>query len=176
MGRRRRLRKSDGGELEINRQDLAASDEVILLPSVDVSNEAILFPYVVASDAGGAQQNVTTSDAGGAQQNVTTSDAGGAQQNVTTSDAGGAQQNVTTSYAGGAQQNVTKHNIATSNEAADDQSVVALDQEIGEHNGSLSQLKHKDNIVIDCFRIRGHQKIGHQINYRLIKLYKFLEV
>jgi len=42
MGRRRRLRKSDGGELEINRQDLARSDEAIFLPSV------------AASDAGGA--------------------------------------------------------------------------------------------------------------------------
>jgi len=43
MGRRRRLKKSDGGELEINRQDLAASDEAMFLPSV------------VALDAGGAQ-------------------------------------------------------------------------------------------------------------------------
>jgi hypothetical protein len=70
MGRRRRLNKNDGGELEINRQDLATLDEAILLPSVAVSDEAILFPYVAASDAGGAQQIVSTSDAGGAQQNV----------------------------------------------------------------------------------------------------------
>jgi len=132
MGRRRRLKKSNGGELEINRQDLAASDEAFLLPSV------------AASDVGGAQQNVNTSDAGGAQQNVNTSNAGGAQQNVSTSDAGGAQQNV------------AKHNIGTSNEAANDRSVVALDWEIGEHNCVLSQLKQKDNIGIDCFRIRRH--------------------
>jgi hypothetical protein len=108
MGRRRRLKKSDGGELKINRQDLAASDEAILLPSV------------AASNAGGAEQNVSTSDAGGAQQNV------------------------------------AKHNIGTSNEAADDRSVAALDREIGEHNCALSQLKQKDSIGIDCFRIRGH--------------------
>ncbi len=93
MGRRRRLKKSDGRELETNRQDLAASDEAILLSSVDVSDEAILLPYVAASDVGGAQQIVSTSDAGGAEQNV------------------------------------AKHNIGTSNEAADDRSVVALDRE-----------------------------------------------
>jgi hypothetical protein len=67
MGRRRRLKKSDGGELRINRQYLATSDEAILLPSVVVSDEAILLPYVAASNAGGAQQNVITSNAGGAQ-------------------------------------------------------------------------------------------------------------
>ncbi len=132
MGRRRRLKKSDGGELEINRQDLAASDEAIFFPSVD------------ASDAGGAQQHVSTSDVGGAQQNVSTSDARGAQQNVSTSDAGGAQQNV------------VKHNIGTSNDVADDRSVAALHREIGEHNCALSQLKQKDSIGIDCFRIHGH--------------------
>jgi hypothetical protein len=55
MGRRRRLKKSDGVELEINRQDLAVSDEAILLPSVVVSDEPILLPYVTVSDAGGAQ-------------------------------------------------------------------------------------------------------------------------
>ncbi len=96
MGRRRRLKKSDGGELEINRQDLATLDEAVFLPSV------------AASDAGGAQQNVA------------------------------------------------KHNIGTSNDAADDRSVAALHREIGEHNCALSQLKQKDSIGIDCFRIRGH--------------------
>jgi hypothetical protein len=62
----------------------------------------------------------------------------------------------------------TQHNVAEANEAIDDQSVVASDeatsdqgvvasdQEIGEQNGALSQLKHKDNIGIDCFRICGH--------------------
>ncbi len=83
-------------------------------------------------------------------------DTGGAQQHVSTSDAGSAQQNVSTSDAGGAQQNVAKHNIGTSNDAADDRSVAALHREIGEHNCALSQLKQKDNIGIDCFRIRGH--------------------
>ncbi len=50
MGRGRRLRKSDGGELEVNRQDYAASDEAIFLRNVVVSNEAILLPYVVGGD------------------------------------------------------------------------------------------------------------------------------
>jgi hypothetical protein len=48
MGKRRRLRKSGGGELEVNKQNVVASDEVIP-PSVVVSNEAILLPYHVAS-------------------------------------------------------------------------------------------------------------------------------
>jgi hypothetical protein len=43
MGRRRRLRKSGGGELEVNKQDVVASDEAIP-PSVVVSDEAILLP------------------------------------------------------------------------------------------------------------------------------------
>jgi hypothetical protein len=144
MGRRRRLKKSDGGELEINRQDLATSDEAILLPSVAVSDEAILLPYVAASNARGAQQNFITSNAGGAQQNFITSNAGGVEQIVCTSDAGGAEQNF------------AKDNIGTSNEAIDDRSVAALDWETGEHNCALSQLKQKDSIGIDCFRIRGH--------------------
>jgi hypothetical protein len=47
--------------------------------------------------------------------------------------------------------------IAQLNDAAtDDQSVVASDQEISEHNCALSQLKQKDNIGINYFRIRGH--------------------
>jgi hypothetical protein len=139
-----RLKKSDGGELEINRQDLATSKEAILLPSVVVSDEAILLPYVATSDARGAQQNFITSNAGGAHQIVTTSDAGGAQQIVITLDARGAQQNV------------AKDNIGTSNEVVDDRSVDALDRETSEHNCALSQLKQKDSIGIDCFRIRGH--------------------
>jgi hypothetical protein len=46
MGRERRLRKSGGGELEVNKQDVAASDEAILLPNVVVLDEAIFLPYV----------------------------------------------------------------------------------------------------------------------------------
>jgi hypothetical protein len=84
------------------------------------------------------------------------SDAGGAQEIVSTSDAGGAQQIVSTSDVGGAQQIVAKDNIGTSNEAAHDRSVAALDRETGEHNCALSQLKQKGTIDIDCFRIRGH--------------------
>jgi hypothetical protein len=50
MGRGRRLRKSGGGELEVNRQDVAASDEAFLLPNVVMSNEAILLPYVAGGN------------------------------------------------------------------------------------------------------------------------------
>jgi hypothetical protein len=41
MGRRRRLKKNGGGELEVNKQDVVTSDEAIL-PSVVVLDEAIL--------------------------------------------------------------------------------------------------------------------------------------
>ncbi len=41
MGRRRRLRKSDGGELEVNKRDVVVSYEVIP-PIVVASDEAIL--------------------------------------------------------------------------------------------------------------------------------------
>jgi hypothetical protein len=51
MGRRRRLRKSDGGELEVNKQDVVTSDEAIP-PSVAVLDEAILMPYVAGGDEG----------------------------------------------------------------------------------------------------------------------------
>ncbi len=61
-----------------------------------------------------------------------------------------------------------EQNVATLDDAIDDRSVVASDevtsdrivitsdQEIGEQNGVLSQLKHKDNIGIDCFKICAH--------------------
>jgi hypothetical protein len=135
MGRRRRLRKSDGGELEINRQDLVASDEAILLPTVAISDEAILLPYVGGGDEASAEPHVAALDAVIVQQNIVASDAAIVQQNVAALDAGGAQQNVA---------------------ALDARSVVASNEEIGEHNYALSQLKHKDNIGIYYFRICGH--------------------
>jgi len=174
MAKRRRLRKCGGGELEVNMQDVA-SDEAIL-PSVVVSSEAILLPYVGGGDEGVIEsqyfvkQNIAALDAAITQQNVVASDAGIAQQNVVASYAATSEHNVATSDAGGAQQNV-----AASDEATSEQGVVAsdeeIDEEIGEQNGALSQLKHKDSIGIYYFRI-----CGHQIKYRLIKLYKFLEV
>jgi hypothetical protein len=51
MARGRRLRKSDGGELEVNKQNVAASDE------------AIVEPHVVALDASIVEQNIVASDA-----------------------------------------------------------------------------------------------------------------
>jgi hypothetical protein len=126
MGKRRRLRKSGGGELEVNMQDVAsdeaippsvaelevnmqdvASDEASL-PIVAVEDVAILLPYVAGGDEG-----VVESGAAIIQQNV------------------------------------------ASDEATSEQDV-ASDEEIGEQNGALSQLKHKDSIGIDCFRICEH--------------------
>jgi len=49
-----------------------------------------------------------------------------------------------------------QHNVAASDETTSDRGVVASDQEIGEQNGVLSQLKHKDSISIDYSRICGH--------------------
>jgi len=126
MGKKRRLRKSGGGELEVNMQDVA-SDEVIL-PSVAVADVMILLPYVAGGDEGVVESHVATLDATIIQQNV------------------------------------------ASDEAISEQDV-ASDEEIGEQNDALSQLKHKNSIGIDCFRI-----CRHQIKYRLRKLYKFLEV
>jgi hypothetical protein len=62
MGRRRRLRKSGGGELEVNKQDVVASDEAIP-PSVVVSDEAILLPYVAGGDEGVVESHVAVLDA-----------------------------------------------------------------------------------------------------------------
>jgi len=50
MGRGRRLRKSAGGELEVNKQDVVVVDEGIVLPSVVVSEEVIILPYVARED------------------------------------------------------------------------------------------------------------------------------
>ncbi len=88
MGKRRRLRKSGGGELEVNMQDVA-SDEAILpsvaelevnmqdvapdeaiLPSVAVEDVAILLPYVAGGDEG-----VVESSAAIIQQNVASDEA-----------------------------------------------------------------------------------------------------
>jgi hypothetical protein len=62
MGRRRRLRKSGGGELEVNKQDVVASCEAIP-PSVAVSDEAILLPYVTGGDEGVVESHVVVLDA-----------------------------------------------------------------------------------------------------------------
>jgi hypothetical protein len=62
MGRRRRIRKSGGGELKVNKQDVVALDEAIP-PSVVVSNEAILLPYVAGGDEGVVESHVVALDA-----------------------------------------------------------------------------------------------------------------
>jgi hypothetical protein len=119
MGKRRKLRKSGGGELEVNMQDVA-SDEAIL-PSVVVADVAILLPYVAGGDEGVVESHVVALDATIVKKNIVASSATIIQQNVAISEQD-----------------------------------VASDEEIGEQNGALSQLKHKDNIGIDCFRICGH--------------------
>jgi len=62
IGRGRRLRKSGGGELEVNRQDYATLDEAILLPNVTVLDEAILLPYVVGGDEAIVEPHVVALD------------------------------------------------------------------------------------------------------------------
>jgi len=75
MGRGKRLRKSGGGELEVNRQDYASSDEAILLPNVVVSDEAILLPYVAGGDEAIAEPHVVALDVAIVQQNIAALDA-----------------------------------------------------------------------------------------------------
>jgi hypothetical protein len=58
MAKGRRLRKSAGGELEMNKENGTASDDAILLPTVVVSDEAILLPNVVVSDEADAEPHV----------------------------------------------------------------------------------------------------------------------
>jgi hypothetical protein len=41
MAKGRRLKKNGGGELEINKQNVAASDEVTIVPNVATRDEAI---------------------------------------------------------------------------------------------------------------------------------------
>jgi hypothetical protein len=69
MGRRRRLRKSGGGELEVNKQNVVALDEAIP-PSVVVSDEAILLPYVAGGDEVVIESHVVALDATIIEQNI----------------------------------------------------------------------------------------------------------
>jgi len=89
MGKRRRLRKSDSGQLQINRQDLAASDEAFL-PNVADSDKVILLPYIAGGDESSAEPHVAALDAAIVQQSTLASDVGSAQENIVTSNAGGA--------------------------------------------------------------------------------------
>ncbi len=76
IGRGRRPRKSVGGELEVNKQDVAAANEGIVLLSVVVSEEVILLPlpyvakedeavesHVVALDVAIVKENIAALDA-----------------------------------------------------------------------------------------------------------------
>jgi hypothetical protein len=59
--------------LEVNKENVTTSDEVILLPNVAVSNEAIHLPYVAGGDEVVAKPHVT--DATIVEQNIVTLDA-----------------------------------------------------------------------------------------------------
>jgi hypothetical protein len=178
MGKRRRLRKSGGGELEVNMQDVA-SDEAIL-PSVvelevnmqDVASDEAILPSVVELEVN--MQVVASDEAilpSVVELEVNMQDVASDEAifpSVAVEDVAillpyvaGRDEGVVESGAAIIQQNVA------SDEATSEQDV-ASDEEMGEQNAALSQLKYKDSISIDCFRM-----CGHQIKYRLKKLYKF---
>jgi len=70
MATGRRLKKNGGGELEINKQNVVASDEGTVMPDVAAGDEAVAEPHVVALDATIVEQNIIALDAAIAQQNV----------------------------------------------------------------------------------------------------------
>jgi len=58
MARGRRLRKSAGGELEMNKENGTASNDANILPNVVVSDEAILLSNITVSDEADVEQHV----------------------------------------------------------------------------------------------------------------------
>ncbi len=62
MDRGRRLNKSGGGELKINKQNVVTSDEGTVVPNVALGDEAIVEPHVIALDAAIVEQNIVASD------------------------------------------------------------------------------------------------------------------
>jgi len=117
MARGRRLRKSAGGELEMNKENGTASNDAILLPNVVVSDEAILVPYVVVSDEAILLSNVVVSDEAILLSNVAVSDEANAEPHVVVT---------------------AEQDMAAANEESNDRNSVATDQPIGEQNGALS--------------------------------------
>jgi len=63
MTRGRRLKKSGGGELEINMQNVVALDEAIVVRDVATGDEAVAEPHVVTLNAATIEQNIAASDA-----------------------------------------------------------------------------------------------------------------
>ncbi len=86
MARGRRLKKSGGGELEINKQNVIALDEATIVPDAIVGDEAGAEPHVVASNATIVEQNIVALDAAIAQQNVIASDEAISDRSVIASD------------------------------------------------------------------------------------------
>jgi len=82
MGRRRRLRKSGGGE-SISKMLLHQMRQFL---QVLLSNEAILLPYVIGGDEVVVESHVAALDVTIVEQNIAALDATIAQQNVATSD------------------------------------------------------------------------------------------
>jgi UDP-3-O-[3-hydroxymyristoyl] glucosamine N-acyltransferase len=85
MARGRRLKKSDGGELEVNKQNAVASHEAILLSNVVVLDEAILLPNVVVLDEAILLPNVAAGDEAIAEPHVAALDATIVEQNIVAS-------------------------------------------------------------------------------------------
>jgi hypothetical protein len=63
MAKGRRLRKSGGGELEGNKQNVDALDDAIVVPNVARGDEVVGESHVVALDATIVEQNNTTLNA-----------------------------------------------------------------------------------------------------------------
>jgi hypothetical protein len=71
MARRRRLKKSDGGDLEVHKQNVASSDQVVTEEIVVSSNE---LQIAVFSDQPIGEQNVGPSKLRHQKENVVSSD------------------------------------------------------------------------------------------------------
>jgi hypothetical protein len=111
----RKLKKSGGGELEVHKQNVVASNEKIVEQNVIVADEVIVEQNVVASD------EVVVADEAIVEQNVATSDEAIVDQNVITSD-----------------EAIVDQNVVTSDEAIVNQNVIASNEPIVEQNGALS--------------------------------------
>ncbi len=58
MARGRRVKKSNGGELEINKQNVVALDEAIVMRDVAARDEVVAEPHVVTLDTTLVEQNI----------------------------------------------------------------------------------------------------------------------
>jgi len=115
MAKGRRLRKSAGGELEMNKENGTASDDAILLPNVVVSNKVILLPNVVSNKVI-FLPDVAMLDEAILLPNVVMLDEVDAELDVIVT---------------------AEQNMAATNEESNDKNNVTIDQPISEQNGAL---------------------------------------